>query len=129
MRSERVLEKTCLRYTIKRLMREKKLELKTVSEATGIPYTTLFDWTTGVIPSNPDQLYNLSRYFKVTADYLFYGTDEDREELRRRNEELERKLQQLEMENADQRAQLSIFEEIKRQEKQKTNEVKTQEEL
>ncbi len=100
-------------------MTERKVSLQDVADSTQIPYTTLFDWTTGVIPSNPDQLYRLSRYFNVTADYLYYGNDKDREELKKENEELQKKIRQLEMENADQRAQLSIFEEIRKLEKQK----------
>lgn len=120
MRGIRVLTLTCLGITMKRLMREMKVDLHTVAEGTGIPYTTLYDWTNGVIASNPDQLHSLSRFFKVSVDHLLYGNDEDKEKLKKQIAELEEKNRKLEFENADQRAQLSIFEEIKKAEKEKT---------
>lgn len=117
MKKARVMELCCLGQVIKRLLKEMRIDLNTASAATGIPYTTLYDWTNGVVPSNPDQVYRLKKFFKKSLDYLYYGNDQDQEEHRRRIKELEEKNLKLEFENADQRMQLSIFEEIRKKEK------------
>lgn len=118
----RVLKKTCSGVVFTRIMKELKIDIHDIHEATKVPLSTLFDWKTGVIPSNPEQLETVINYLhkfdeKVTFSYFFFGTDEDREILKKKLAEEEQKRKDLERENADIKNQLSIFESIRIQNK------------
>lgn len=121
-RGPRILKETLLPAVIKRLMREMKVEISDIVSETNLPYTTIWDWTQGVIPSNPDQVKKLLEFFKkrdpdVTLELLYYGKDEDKAGMRKMLRELQEKEKRLKHELALQGAQISMFEEIRKQEK------------
>lgn len=130
MRGKRQLEFTCLDIVIKRLMAELKLNLQQLAEGSGVPYTTLYDWTNGVIPNNPDQLRKLKNYFnqklpnRVTVDYLLFGNDQDQEELKKKIAELEKRNQELESIKAAQGADISFMQWMIDEEKKKNEDLK-----
>lgn len=121
-RKPRILKKTCSGMVLTRVLKELKLDLYDVNEATGVPVTTLFDWKNGVIPSNPEQLETVINYLsqfdeKITFAYFYFGDDEDREQLRKQLKEEEKKRKSLEFENAGLKNQISFFEELRNQAK------------
>lgn len=118
----RVLTKTCSGQVLNRILKELRITLYDIRDATGIPYTTLFDWSTGRIPTNPEQLERVLIYLqtfdpKYTFTYFYFGTDQDREELKRKLEEKESENTKLEFELYNLKNQLSFFEEIEKAEK------------
>lgn len=112
MRGIRNLKYTCLSIVMKRLMKEKGTNLIALHYDTGIPYTTLYDWSNGVIPSNPDELMKLRDCFKVSTDYLLYGTDGDRETLQKQLKEKEEELEKANNKLEFAQCQLSFMDEI-----------------
>jgi transcriptional regulator with XRE-family HTH domain len=67
-------QKIILRQTLRSLLADKRLTIKAVAEATGIPRTTLGDWiSAGNIPRNLSQVRKLARYLGVSIEYLLFG--------------------------------------------------------
>lgn len=67
--------------TLKRLMRERGITPKALSRATGIPSSTLSEWSAGREPRLGDQLIRLSRFLGVSIEYLATGKSPDLEPL------------------------------------------------
>lgn len=114
-KKERVLKKTCSGVVFTRIMKELKIDLYDINAATNVPVSTLFDWKNGVIPSNPEQLETVIQYLqkfdeKITFSYFFFGTDQDREELKRKLSQAESEKRKLEFENYNLKTQLSFLE-------------------
>jgi len=83
-RGPRVVKHCCIGFVLNRFMKEANLTFRDIQEATGIPKSTLFGYTVGVFPENPDILIPLKKYFsalfkiEISTDDLLFGKDEDR---------------------------------------------------
>lgn len=66
----------------KRLMRERGVTAKLVSQATGIPPSTLSEWSAGRVPKLGEDVLRLARFFGVTVDYLITGNHVEEEVVR-----------------------------------------------
>lgn len=59
--------------TLRKLMKDRGVSAKLVSQATGIPTSTLSEWTAGRIPKFGKDIVKLSRFFGVSLEYLVTG--------------------------------------------------------
>lgn len=62
-----------------KIVKEKRLTLKEISKATGVPASTLAEWQTNRTPKNPAQVQKVARFLGVSLHYLLFG-EEDSEE-------------------------------------------------
>ena len=53
----------------------KNLKLGEISKATGIPKSTLSEWTAGREPKVSENLLKLAQFLEVSLEYLFTGKD------------------------------------------------------
>lgn len=59
------------------LMETQRITFKKLSEATGVPSSTLKGWSAGGIsPQNLTQLKNVCEFFSVSMEYLLWGKEE-----------------------------------------------------
>lgn len=63
---------------LKRLMREHRTDLKTVSRETGIPYSTLYTWSENRQPKNILKAQELAQHFGVTLHELLFDLKDQR---------------------------------------------------
>lgn len=61
--------------TLKRLLTDKNISVRSLAKATGIPQSTLNSLVLGREPSKIEHLMVLSKYFKVNLEYLLTGED------------------------------------------------------
>jgi transcriptional regulator with XRE-family HTH domain len=61
------------------IIKERRLTLKEISAATGVPATTLAEWQANRTPRNPSQVRAVSKYLGISMHYLLFG-EEDGEE-------------------------------------------------
>lgn len=61
--------------TLKHLIRYRGLKLTTISERTGIPVSTLSEWTAGREPKLSESLVRLAHFFDVSIEFLITGSD------------------------------------------------------
>lgn len=64
------MKKTAFAANLKRILEERSLSLTKVSLATGIPVSTLCEWTGGREPKVSESLLRLTQYLNVTLDEL-----------------------------------------------------------
>lgn len=65
--------------TLKSLLEERRMTLKEVSKATGVPSSTLAEWQNGRAPKNPEQAQKVAKHLGVSLHYFLFG-EEDTEE-------------------------------------------------
>lgn len=63
----------------KQLLAEKRMSIKEVAEASGVPASTLSEWLNNRTPKNPQQARDVARALGVSLHYLLFG-EEDTEE-------------------------------------------------
>ena len=60
---------------LRRLMAEHDLKIAQLARQTKVPVQTLHNWLGGQKPRDLDQVQKVARHFKVSIDYLVFGTD------------------------------------------------------
>ena len=65
--------------TLKRLMRDRRVSARVVSQATGIPESTLSEWSGGRAPKLGDDVMKLARFFGCSIDYFLTGKETEAE--------------------------------------------------
>lgn len=60
---------------LKHLIKERGLNPRIISEATGIPRATISDWMNGTEPRLNDSIIALSKFFGCSIDYLITGKE------------------------------------------------------
>ncbi len=58
---------------LKYLMSSRGVTAKVISQATGIPQSTLSEWSGGRLPKVSEELVKLAKFFGVTIEYLIVG--------------------------------------------------------
>lgn len=61
--------------TLKTLLSERGVTAKVVSQATGIPTSTLSEWTAGRVPKLGKDVMKLARFFGVSVEFLITGEE------------------------------------------------------
>jgi transcriptional regulator with XRE-family HTH domain len=59
--------------TLKQLMKERGISARVLSQATGIPQSTLSEWSGGREPKLGEQVIKLARFFGVSLEFLVTG--------------------------------------------------------
>ena len=62
-----------------KIVQERRLTLKEISKATGVPATTLAEWQANRTPKNPVQVRAIAKFLGVSLHFLLFG-EEDSEE-------------------------------------------------
>ena len=62
---------------LSRLMQDKKVTIRSLSEATGVPRSTIQDWRSGVQPTDFVGLRHVARYLGSSLSHLLTGEDDD----------------------------------------------------
>lgn len=65
------------------LLKEKGLTLASVSKSTGVPRTTLAEWSSNRPPKNPIQVKAVADFFGITIHYLLFGEEDKQEPLQK----------------------------------------------
>lgn len=60
---------------LKKLMRERGISARALSKETGIPASTLSEWSAGREPKLSEATVKLARYFGVSLEYLAVGEE------------------------------------------------------
>lgn len=68
---------------LKKIIEEKRLTLKEISKATGVPATTISEWTSNRAPKNPIHLRAVAEFLGVTIHYLLFGEEDHNEPLQK----------------------------------------------
>lgn len=63
-----------------KIVQDRRLTLREISKATGVPATTLAEWQVNRSPKNPSQVRAVAKFLGVTMHFLLFG-EEDGEEL------------------------------------------------
>lgn len=58
---------------LKKVIQDRGIKITTISEETGIPLSTLSEWTAGREPKVSEALVRLSKYLNVSLDNLVLG--------------------------------------------------------
>jgi len=64
---------------LKHLMKERGVSARVLSEATGIPASTISEWTAGREPKLGKHLIKLARFFGVSLEFLATGEEPEQE--------------------------------------------------
>lgn len=64
------MKKTSFSENFKKILAERSLSLTTINEATGIPISTLSEWTAGREPKVSEALVTLCEYLEMSLDQL-----------------------------------------------------------
>lgn len=62
--------------TLSRLLKEKRVSLKELSAATGVPSSTLSQWSANRSPKNTVQVAAVAKFLDVTMHYLLFGEED-----------------------------------------------------
>jgi transcriptional regulator with XRE-family HTH domain len=74
MRSETA--KPCLDRILNQLMANRKISISRLARETGVPKSSLFEWTTGRAPRNLGDIRRIAAYFQISLHYLIFGEED-----------------------------------------------------
>jgi len=66
---------------LKRLMTEKKLTFKQLSEMSGVPASTIKTWSSGIEPKSMTAARKVARALGVSVEYLVFGASDKQQTL------------------------------------------------
>jgi transcriptional regulator with XRE-family HTH domain len=64
-----------LQRVLKALMKERGLTFRQLSDATGVPMSSLKDWASGAFPRDLDGVRKVAQFCDVSFEYLVFGTE------------------------------------------------------
>lgn len=70
-----------IKDTLKELLEEKNLSLRELSKRSGVPYSTLQEWSSNRSPKNPVQTQKVAQSLGVSMHYLLFGQEDSSEPL------------------------------------------------
>jgi transcriptional regulator with XRE-family HTH domain len=65
------------------LMKKKGIRIAELSKATGVPRTTLNEWSSNRSPKNPMQLRAVANYLGVSIHFLLFGEEDQQEPIQK----------------------------------------------
>ena len=65
------------------IVKERRLTLKEISTATGVPATTLAEWQANRTPKNPTQVRAVAKFLGVSLHFLLFGEEDGEEPIQR----------------------------------------------
>ncbi|MGE0761867.1 MAG: helix-turn-helix domain-containing protein [Bdellovibrionales bacterium] len=65
------------------LIDKKRLTLKEISQACGVPASTLSEWKLNRMPKNPEHLRLVAEHLDVSLHYLLFGEEDGNEPLQK----------------------------------------------
>ena len=104
------IEPVCaINVVLQKQMDRKDKTQAEVSRILGIPASTLHDWTAGRIPRRLGQVKKLADFFKVSFEFMCFGSQTDQEET---IDKLRKELMELAILEREARMQLEMFEDF-----------------
>jgi len=67
--------------TLRSLMRERRFSLKSIERETGVPASTIAEWTNNRAPKNPVQVQKVAKLLGVSIHFLLFGVEDSEEPL------------------------------------------------
>ncbi len=67
--------------TLRSLMRDQRLTLKSIEKETGVPASTIAEWTNNRSPKNPVQVQKVAKLLGVSLHFLLFGAEDSEEPL------------------------------------------------
>ena len=61
---------------LSKIIKDRRLTLKEISKATGVPSTTLAEWQSNRTPKNPAQVKAVANFLGVSLHFLFFGEED-----------------------------------------------------
>lgn len=68
---------------LSQIIKERRITLKEISRATGVPATTISEWTGNRTPKNPEQVLKVAKFLGVTLHFLLFGKEDEQEPLQK----------------------------------------------
>lgn len=69
--------------TLKRILAEKRLKLREVGLATGVPPSTIAEWASNRAPKNPVHALAVAKFLGVSLHYLLFGEEDEQEPIQK----------------------------------------------
>lgn len=66
-----------------KILQDRRLTLKEIAQATGVPATTLAEWKSNRTPKNPVQVRKVAKYLGVSVHLLIFGEEDDQEPIQK----------------------------------------------
>lgn len=66
---------------LKKLLKDRRMTLKEVSQVTSVPSSTLSEWLNNRSPKNPEQILKVAKYLDVSLHFLLFGEEDQQEPL------------------------------------------------
>lgn len=80
---EKVFMSTKIGKVFSQIVKERRLTLKEISKATGVPATTLAEWQSNRTPKNPTQVKAVSKFLGVSLHYLLFEEEDAQEPMQK----------------------------------------------
>lgn len=68
---------------LKTLISERRLTLKEISLGSGVPTSTIAEWSNRRVPKNPAQVRKVAKFLGVTTHFLLFGEEDSQEILQK----------------------------------------------
>lgn len=69
--------------TMKQLLKERGITLRELSKRSGVPVSTLSEWSSNREPKSPTQTRKVAQALGVSMHYLLFGEDDSQEPLQK----------------------------------------------
>lgn len=66
-----------------KIIQDRRLTLKEISRATGVPATTLAEWQANRTPKNPHQVRAVAKFLGVSMHFLLFGEEDGQEPIQK----------------------------------------------
>lgn len=70
-----------INHTLAKLLKEQNLSLRELSKRSGVPNSTLQEWSSNRSPKNPIQVQKVAQELGVSMHYLIFGEEDKSEPL------------------------------------------------
>lgn len=68
---------------LSKIIKDRRLTLKEISKATGVPSTTLAEWQSNRTPKNPAQVKAVANFLGVSLHFLLFGEEDQQEPIQK----------------------------------------------
>lgn len=75
--------KTQIGKVFTQIIKDRRLTLKEISQAAGVPASTLAEWQSNRTPKNPTQVRAVANYLGVSLHFLLFGEEDQQEPIQK----------------------------------------------